>query len=86
MGGYPPSLIAAVVPPPKTGAPEPLGPLNLNTPGTAEADVTATSTGTSATAGGALNTCHEGAMLMHVEPAQGFYAPEDTGECLQDIT
>lgn len=64
MGGYPPSLIAAVVPPTRTGAPEPLGPLNLNTPATAEADTTATSTGTSAPAGGALGICDEEAMLM----------------------
>ena len=73
MGGYPPSLIAAVVPPTKTGLPQPLGPLNLNAPATAEADITATSTGTSAAAGGTL-VSHEGAALMRAEPAEGACA------------
>ena len=85
MGGYPPSLIAAVVPPTRAGVSEPLGPLNLNTPGTAEADTAATSTGTSAAAGGALNICAEGAMLVHVEPAEGVCALEDTGDCREDL-
>ena len=85
MGGYPPSLIAAVAAPPKTGVPEPLGPLNLSTPGTAEAGIPATSTGTPAAAGGAPIICEEGATLMHVEPAEGSCAMECTGDCHQDI-
>ena len=60
MGGYPPSLIAAVVPPTRAGPPEPLGPLNLNGPAPAEADISASSTGTSAAAGGAPNLCMRG--------------------------